>query len=170
MRAIRWAASSLNELCINGLHEAATMTGWLLAPVTPRSSANKPNQVVVGAAHTRTHTRCAHTLRTHTLFMQYLAVCLWAASAGLFLLTDKQQLLPGFVDNGSACWRARCARPICQHTQKSLIANTHSRRWKSLSINIGNHTHTHTQVAEGSQLHAGSLLNAAVTRWIKRSR
>lgn len=59
MRAIRWAASSLNELCINGLHEAATMTGWLLAPVTPRSSANKPNQVVVGAAHT-------HTLRTHT--------------------------------------------------------------------------------------------------------
>lgn len=96
-REIHWAGSRLNELGISGLHEAATMTRWLLALITPRSSANKPNQVV-GAADT--HYTYTHT---HTLLIQYLAVCLWAASLGLFLLTDKQQLLPGFVDKCSAC-------------------------------------------------------------------
>ena len=150
MRVIRWAAARLNELCINGLHEAATMTGWLLAPVTPRSSANKPNQVVVGAADTHTHTH-THTLSTHTLFMQYLAVCLWAASAGLYLLADKQQLLPGFVDNGSACWRAQAhgegtTRSACVSTHtESLLTQMEEFEYKHRQL----HTHTHTQVSRG---------------------
>lgn len=68
-REIRWAGSRLNELGISGLHEAATMTRWLLALITPRSSANKPNQVV-GAADT-------HTTHTHTpcLFSIWQSVC-----------------------------------------------------------------------------------------------
>lgn len=60
-----------------------------------------PNQVLVGAPDTHTQTL---NVQTHTrLQIQYLAVCLRAALAGLSLLTGKQQPLPGFVDKCSAC-------------------------------------------------------------------
>ncbi len=143
-RVILWAASRLNELCINGLHEAATMTGWLLALITPRSSANKPNQVVMGAAdthstHTQTHTPCLCNIWQSVcgLPLQASSCLLTNYNCFLALLTNVQ-LVGGRTLTGEGTNDGGCVG-LCQHTQshkKSFHAAVQT------TAQVSMHTHT----------------------------
>lgn len=101
------------------------MTEWFLAVITPRNSANKPNQVVVGAVNT-------HTLSyrdTHTHF----SLCLLTNSSSLLAWLTNVQLVGGYALPRTSTHGH--TKATCEKTTN----DKNSQRGESLDVNVGNH-------------------------------
>ena len=113
------AGSRLNELCINGPDAAATTTGWLLALITPRSSTNKPNQVVVGDGDTHSLLLARTHAHTHA---RSVSLCVIRQCVCVCVRPPKTSYLP----TNSNCFLAllTSVQPVWGHTLKDEGTNS----------------------------------------------